>query len=76
MREAFDIGDVMECPDLARPAACSECFLKEDGTHWPYCSKFVAVSTSRGSSSAEGGAPVVSQSSHGWGGEGVGEGKA
>eukprot|EP00043_Microstomoeca_roanoka_P017212 m.179044 g.179044 ORF g.179044 m.179044 type:complete len:632 (-) comp16599_c0_seq7:1004-2899(-) len=42
MREAFDIGDVVRCPDFRRPKACSECFLKEDGTHWPYCSNFVA----------------------------------
>lgn len=40
LREALDIGEVILCPDLARPSACTECYLKEDGTHWPYCSKF------------------------------------
>eukprot|EP00055_Hartaetosiga_balthica_P016655 m.106069 g.106069 ORF g.106069 m.106069 type:complete len:623 (+) comp9146_c0_seq1:2-1870(+) len=43
MREAFDIGDVVRCPDFSRPESCNECFLKEDGTHWPYCSRFVPI---------------------------------
>ena len=42
LREALDIGDVVRCPDLSKAETCSECFLREDGTHWPYCSKFVA----------------------------------
>ena len=44
MRQAFDIGDVIPCPDLSRPPECSECFLMEDGTHWPYCSRFIEPS--------------------------------
>lgn len=57
MREAFDIGDVMPCPDLARPDACAECYLKEDGTHWPYCSKF--VDPAEQSKASKGGAPAL-----------------
>eukprot|EP00049_Salpingoeca_infusionum_P026381 m.25442 g.25442 ORF g.25442 m.25442 type:complete len:610 (+) comp8714_c0_seq2:44-1873(+) len=41
LREAFDIGEVIRCPDMSRPPECRECFLKEDGTHWPYCSKYI-----------------------------------
>lgn len=41
VRESLDIGDAQPCPDFSRPDECTECFLKEDGTHWPYCSKFV-----------------------------------
>lgn len=56
MREAFDIGDVVPCPDLARPSDCAECFLKENGTHWPYCSKFVDPANDK--KPGKGGAPV------------------
>lgn len=38
---SFDVGEVQRCPDFSRPDACDECGLKEDGTHWAYCSKFI-----------------------------------
>eukprot|EP00041_Stephanoeca_diplocostata_P004598 m.47471 g.47471 ORF g.47471 m.47471 type:complete len:792 (-) comp15225_c0_seq4:93-2468(-) len=41
LTEALDIGTVQRCPDLSRPAACDVCGLREDGTHWAYCSEFV-----------------------------------
>ncbi|EDQ93053.1 uncharacterized protein MONBRDRAFT_22420 [Monosiga brevicollis MX1] len=53
LKEAFDVGDVMPCPDLTRPPDCSECFLKEDGTHWPYCSKYLPADALGESSSTD-----------------------
>ena len=38
---SFDVGGVQRCPGFSRPDACDECGLKEDGTHWAYCSKFI-----------------------------------
>jgi hypothetical protein len=39
LRAAFDVGEVLRCPDFSRPDECEECKLREDGTHWAYCSK-------------------------------------
>jgi hypothetical protein len=41
LREALDIGEVIRCPDARRPESCEECGLKENGTHWAYCSHFI-----------------------------------
>eukprot|EP00037_Helgoeca_nana_P025522 m.280818 g.280818 ORF g.280818 m.280818 type:complete len:851 (-) comp26976_c1_seq11:121-2673(-) len=41
LRAAFDVGEVLRCPDFSRPDECEECKLREDGTHWAYCSKFI-----------------------------------
>eukprot|EP00039_Didymoeca_costata_P016689 m.303548 g.303548 ORF g.303548 m.303548 type:complete len:776 (+) comp16435_c0_seq100:243-2570(+) len=41
LKKAFDVGQAMRCPDFSKPGECRECKLREDGTHWAWCSKFV-----------------------------------
>lgn len=50
LSESFDVGEVIRCPDLRHPAECGECHLREDGTHWAYCKKFLPPLDEEGSS--------------------------
>eukprot|EP00042_Codosiga_hollandica_P043977 m.425937 g.425937 ORF g.425937 m.425937 type:complete len:698 (-) comp56683_c1_seq50:1481-3574(-) len=39
LRHHLDIGDIIYCPDFSKAGECGECFLKDDGSHWAYCSR-------------------------------------
>lgn len=41
LAECFDVGQVLSCPDFARPGDCSECGCNSEGYHWAYCSRFI-----------------------------------
>lgn len=41
IKTAFDIGEIMPCPNINKASKdCPECYLRDDGQHWAYCTKY------------------------------------